>query len=116
VVEPPLVGEAGLGVEAAAIFEGLCQGTSRPGRLLPHTAQDLLAGILAPGRLRFWFFEVDHARNAHEEAAAFGASYEHGLLSKGPTVRDRMPVAHKARPRGGEENREVYPTLQARRR
>src|SRR5215210_8910688 len=115
-VIPPSFGEAGLGVEAAAIFEGLGQGTSCPGRLFPHAAQDLLARLLAPGRLWVRFLEVDHARNAREEAAALGAGDEHGLLSQGPAVRDRMPVAYESLPRGSQENGGGYAALEARRR
>src|SRR5215216_5562308 len=115
-VIPPSFGEADLGVEAAAILEGLGQSTSLAGRLLPHAAQDLLAGFLASGRLRVWFLEVDHTRKAYEESATLGADDEHSLLSQRPAVRDRMPVAYEALLRGGKENRGEHGAPEASRR
>src|SRR5215208_7485091 len=83
VVVPPAVGEAFCGVEAAAVVEGVGQGTAGAGGLLPHAPEDGIADLLPAGCLVVrLLLEVDDVGEVGVESAALGADDQHRPASQ----------------------------------
>src|SRR5215210_5929848 len=67
VVKAPLIGEARIGIEAAAVRKGLGQSAPRPCGLLAHAREDLVARAQAARQLGVRFLELDYAGQVRVE-------------------------------------------------
>ena len=85
-------GEAGVGVERAAVVEHVAEGPARAGGVA-QAGQDPLAGLEFGGQLGVGRLEVHEAGEVGVEPAPLGADHDHRPGSERRAGRDRVAVA-----------------------
>ena len=90
---------------SAGIGEGLGERPPRPGRLLAHPPQDLLAGANPAGELGVRLLELDDPGEVGVQAAALRRGDQHRAPLDGRAHRDGMPVERDPLVRGGQQHR-----------